>query len=136
MFLGERRILLFWIVHGQTRIEFGIQDYRATGQMLRMSHFLVLKAEALHLAHPTSEALETIEEAAVFIQRTGARSWSAELYRLRGVFLATVGADEADVEGSFCEAIRTAKEQRSISLMHRAESIYAEYAGKRRARWE
>ena len=52
---------------------------------------------------------------------------SAELHRLRGVFLATLGADENQIEASFCEAIRIAKEQKSVSLAKRAEATYAEY---------
>jgi hypothetical protein len=40
----------------------------------------------------------------------------AELHRLRGVFLATIGADEAQIEASLCAAITTAKQQKSISL--------------------
>ena len=51
----------------------------------------------------------------------------AELHRLRAVFLATMGAEEAQVEASFKEAIRIAREQKSISLEKRAEATYAEY---------
>ena len=54
-----------------------------------------------------------------------------ELHRLRGVFLAAMGADEAQMESSFCEAIRIAKEQKSVSLEKRAESTYAEYRRQR-----
>jgi hypothetical protein len=43
------------------------------------------------------------------------------------VFLAALGADETQIEASFCEAIRTAKEQKSVSLEKRAEASYAEY---------
>ena len=51
----------------------------------------------------------------------------AKLRRLHGLFLAAVGADETRVEASFCEAIRIAKEQKSVSLEKRAEATYAEY---------
>jgi hypothetical protein len=51
----------------------------------------------------------------------------AELHRLRGVFLAAAGADETQIEASFCAAINIAKEQKSISLATRAEATYAEY---------
>ena len=91
-----------------------------------MPYWLGLKAEALYLAHRTSEALESIEEA-IGAERSGVRHWSAELRRLRGVFLAAVGAEESQIEASFSEAIRTAKEQKSISLEKRAEATYAEY---------
>jgi hypothetical protein len=40
----------------------------------------------------------------------------AELHRLRTVFLATLGGDETQIEASFCAAIYTAKEQKSVSL--------------------
>jgi predicted ATPase len=83
---------------GISWIEDGIRDYRATGSMLRLPYFLALKAEALHLADRTSEALEAISEAA---QRSEERWWCAELHRLHGVLLTTMGADEAQVEASF-----------------------------------
>jgi hypothetical protein len=54
------------------------------------------------------------------------RVWCVELYRLRGLFL-TTGGDESQIEGSFHNAIRTAKEQKSVSLVERAEGTYAEY---------
>ena len=38
-----------------------------------------------------------------------------------------MGADESQIEASFREAIRIAKEQKSISLEKRAEATYAEY---------
>jgi hypothetical protein len=61
------------------------------------------------------------------VARTEERWWSAELHRLRGVFLAALGADETQIQASFCEAIRIAKEQKSVSLEKRAEKTYAEY---------
>ena len=95
--------------------------------MLAVPYYLALKAEALYLADRTSEALEAISEAEAVIERSEDRHWCAELHRLRGVFLAAMGADETQIEASFCEAIRIAKEQKSISLAKRAEATYAEY---------
>jgi uncharacterized membrane protein len=37
------------------------------------------------------------------------------------------GADEAQIESSLGEAIKIAKEQKSVSLAKRAEATYAEY---------
>ena len=71
--------------------------------------------------------LEAINEAKALAARSEGRWWCAEMYRLRAVFLTAIGADEIQIEGSFCEAIRTAKEQKSISLAKRAEETYAEY---------
>jgi hypothetical protein len=55
------------------------------------------------------------------------RFWSAELNRLRGVFLVAMGAEETQIEASFCEAIVIAREQKSVSLEKRAEATYAKY---------
>ena len=95
--------------------------------MISLPLFLVLKAEALHLADRTSEALEAISEAEKAVERSEEREWCAELHRLRGVFLGTASAEESQIEASFCEAIRIAKEQKSVSLQKRAEATYAEY---------
>ena len=95
-----------------------------------MPYWLGLKAEALYLAHRTSEALESIEEAIV-AERSGLRDWSAELHRLRGVFLTVIGAEENEIEASFCAAIRIAKQQKSVSLEKRAEATYAEYRSQK-----
>jgi hypothetical protein len=114
-------------VEGISWIEDGIRDYRATGSIIGLPYFLGMKAEALHLADRTSEALETIKEAEALVERFEERWWSAELHRLRGVFLASVDADETQIEGSFREAIKIAKEQKSVSLQKRAEATCAEY---------
>jgi predicted ATPase len=108
-------------------IEHGIRDIRATGSMLLMPYFLALKAEALQYAHRTSEALEAMREAEALAERSEVRFWCAELHRLRGVFLTALGAEETQIEASFCAAINTAKGQRSVSLEKRAEASYAEY---------
>ena len=112
---------------GISCIEDGIRDYRATGAILALPFFLALKAEALLLAGRTSEALEVVNDAEALAERFEQRVYYAELHRLRGVFLAALGADETQIEASFCEAIRIAKEQKSISLEKRAEGTYAEY---------
>jgi predicted ATPase len=112
---------------GVSWIQDGIRDYQATGAALRLPYFLSLKAEALYLADRTVEALGAIKEAEVVAERSEGRWWCAEMHRLRGVFLATLGAEESQIEASFCEAIRTAKQQKSISLAKRAEVTYAEY---------
>ena len=108
-------------------IEQGLRDYRATGTVLRLPYYLGRKAEALHLADRTSEALEAINEAEPLAERFEHRYFFAELYRLRGVFLAAIGADETQIEASFCAAINTAREQKSVSLEKRAEATYADY---------
>jgi hypothetical protein len=112
---------------GITWIEDGLRDFRVTGSILGIPFFLALKAGALHLADRTSEALAAINEAEALAENFENRYWCAEMHRLRGVFLATMGAEETQIETSFRAAISTAREQKSISLAKRAEETYAEY---------
>jgi hypothetical protein len=117
---GDTAEGISWIVDG-------IEDFRTTGALRGVPFFQALKAEALHLADRTSEALEAIREAEELVERSGERLWRADLHRLRGVLLTAIGADETQIEASFYEAIHTAKEQKSISLAKRAEATYTEY---------
>jgi serine/threonine protein kinase len=115
------------IEEGLAWIESGIEDWVAIGAVLQVPYYLALKSEALYLADRTSEALAAISEAEALVERCEDRHWCAELQRLRGVFLAALGSEEAQIEASFREAIRTALAQKSISLEKRAEATYAEY---------
>jgi hypothetical protein len=63
----------------------------------------------------------SIRDAEVLAERFEERWWCAELCRLRAVFLAATGAERV------CEAVRVAKEQKSVSLERRADATYAEY---------
>ena len=108
-------------------IEQGIRDIRATGTVLTVPGYLARKAEALYLADRTSEALEAINEAQALAERFEQRVYFSSLHRLRGVFLAAMGAEESQIEASFREAIKTASEQKSVSLEKRAEATFAEY---------
>jgi len=96
-----------------------------------MSYALSQKAEGLHLPTGTPEALAARKEAEASGQRYEERWWCAELYRLRGVFLTATGGDETQIEASFCEALRIAKQQKSVSLAERAEATYAEYRSQK-----
>jgi predicted ATPase len=142
--LSTRQSFAFWLAGGEVLrgcarsasgdtaegiawIEDGIRDSRATGSVLAHPYYLGLKAEALHLADRTPEALEAIKEAEALAERSEERWWCAELHRLRGVFLTAIGGDETQIEASFREAIRTAKQQKSVSLAKRAEATHAEY---------
>ena len=127
IFRGWARSVAGDTAEGISCIENGIENWRATGITLIMPFLLAVKAEAFHLAGRTSEALEAIREAGALIERSEERWWCAELHRLRGVFLTTIGADETQIEAAFCEAIRTATGQKSVSLVRRAEATYAEY---------
>jgi adenylate cyclase len=127
IFRGWARSACGDAAEGLPWIEGAIEDWMAASAALWLSYYLALKAEALYLADRTCEALEAISEAEALVERFEDRHWCAELHRLRGVFLAAMGADETQIEASFCEAIRIAKEQKSVSLERRAQETYAEY---------
>ena len=127
VFHGWARSASGGTAEGLSWIEDGITDWRATGSTWSVPYLLTLKAEALHLAGRASESLEVIREAEALAERFEERWCSAELHRLRGVFLAAMGAEEVQIEASFGGAIRIAKEQKSVSLEKRAQATYAEY---------
>jgi hypothetical protein len=135
---GVGVVLLGWArsasgdtAEGISSIEDGIEEVWKTGTLLALPYFLALKAEALHLADRTSEALDAIREAEAMVERSEQGDMRAELQRLRGIFLEALGAGEAQTEASFREAIATAKEQKSLSLATRAEASYAEYRARK-----
>jgi predicted ATPase len=142
--LSTRQVFSFWLaggkvlrgwarsasgncVEGLAWIEEGMADWRTTGSRLVVPYWLALKAEVLHVGDRIPEALETILEAEALVDASGEYWWRAELYRLRGIFLAAMGADETQIEASFRAAIMIAKEQKSVSLEKRAAATHAEY---------
>jgi tetratricopeptide (TPR) repeat protein len=58
---------------GLSWVEDGIVNWRATGSKICVPFWLALKAEALHLADRTSEALEAIREAQALAERSEER---------------------------------------------------------------
>jgi len=141
LWLGGGAVLRGWArsVSGSTAqglswIEDGLSDQRAIGAILFVPFYLGRKVEVLHLANRTSEALKVILEAEALVERFEGRCCSADLCRLRGVLLTAMDADEAEVETAFCESIHIAKQQKSISLMKRAEASRAAYRRRKRKR--
>ena len=134
MWLAGGKVLRGWArsasgsaAEGLSWIEKGIAEWRANGSMWIVPIFLSIKGRSFVPCGSYSEALEAIREAEALVVTSEERCWCAELHRLRGVFLAALAADDAKIGASFCEAIRIAKEQKSVSLEKRAEATYAEY---------
>ena len=124
---GWARVVCGDTAAGISLIGQGVEDYRATGSIAGLPMWVALKAQALYLADRPSEALETIREAEALAERFEVGWWYAELRRLRGVFLAALGTDETQIEDSFREAVRIAKEQKAISVEKLPETSYARY---------
>jgi adenylate cyclase len=127
IYRGWARSALGNTAEGFLWIEKGIRDIRATATVLALPYFLGLKAEALYLANRTFKALEAIDEGKALAETFEQHVYSAELHRLCGVFLATTGAEAAQVEASFGEAIRIARELKSVSQEKCAQATNAEY---------
>ena len=133
LWLAAGKVLRGWArsasgdTEGISWIEDGIRDYRAIGQARGVPGCLLLKAEALHLADRTYEALAALEEVEALVEKSEERWCLAELQRLHGVFLVSVGGIDTRIEALLRSAISTAKQQNSLSLQKRAEVTYAEY---------
>jgi tetratricopeptide (TPR) repeat protein len=127
MLRGWARSVLGNTTEGIACLEDGIEGYRATGAIHGLAYYLFLKAQALYLANRTPEALEAIKEADALTEKYEAYHMRSGLYWLRAVFLAAMGAEEAQIEASFQKAIRFAKEMKSVSSEKGAEAIHAEY---------
>jgi hypothetical protein len=65
--------------------------------VLGLQTYLARQAQALYLADRTSEALEAINEAEALAERSEERGVFSRVHRLRGVFLAALGADEMQI---------------------------------------
>jgi hypothetical protein len=133
LWLAGGKVLRGWArsasgdTEGISETDEGIRGMRATGQSRGVPGCLLLKAEALHLADRTHEALAVLEEAEAVVERSEERWCFVELQRLHGLFLVAVGGTDDRIEALFRSAISTAKQQKSLSLEKRAEATYAEY---------
>jgi hypothetical protein len=65
--------------------------------VLGLQTYLARQAQALYPADRTSEALEAINEAEALAERSEERGVFSRVHRLRGVFLAALGADEMQI---------------------------------------
>jgi predicted ATPase len=131
VFRGWARSASGGTAEGVAWVEEGIKDWRALGSTLIVPYWLGLKAEVLHFADRLAEALKAIRDAEKLAEISGECWWSAELHRLRGVFLAAMGADDTEIEAAFHESIRVAKQQKSFALLKRAKASYADYRGEK-----
>jgi hypothetical protein len=131
---GSARSVLGNKTEGIACIEDGIGGFRGRGSIRGVPYYLTLKAQALYLANRTLEALEVIKEADALIEKYGEYHMRSGLHRLRGLLLAAIGGEESQIEASFSEAIRIAREQKSVSNEKLAEATYAEYRRQKRVR--
>ncbi len=124
--LAKGTILRGWALVDQGRTEEGINQirrgleaYQATNAALERPYFLAILAEAYGRGRQVKEGLTVLAEALAMVEKTGARSHEAELYRLKGELLLKSGAQK-EAETCFRRAITIARHQQGKSLELRA----------------
>ena len=103
-----------------------LTEFRAAASGAFNDYFLALIAGALGEAGRLDEALETIDQSATLIEKSGDRFYEAEIYRLKGELL--LGADASNsghAEQLFRTAIEVARKQKARSWELRATTSFA-----------
>ena len=138
--LSQAAILRGWALAKQGQGEEGIAQtrqsmdaWRATGAELQRPHYLALLAEAYGKGEQVEEGVHELVEALAIVDKTGARQYEAELYRLKGEltlqkFQVSSSTQpptpspqaEAEAEACFHKAIEIARKQSAKLLELRA----------------
>jgi tetratricopeptide (TPR) repeat protein len=113
---------------GQTRegiaaIRAGIERFSASGQRLQLELYLGLLADAYSRAGDVAEALRVLTEAEGAVP--GEEVWRADTLRRRAELLARAGAEPAQVEATFRDALTVARRQGSRAYELRSATAYA-----------
>jgi len=120
---------------GILRMRRHLSELRAAGFEAAAAYHLALIATALGKAGQFDEALRTIEESLLIIDRTGQRHCEAEVHRLKGELqLAHRASNAADAEKCFRTAIEIARRQHAKSWELRATTSLARLLAKQRKR--
>lgn len=123
--LGD--VLRSWACVAEGRAEEGIAlarqglgALRATGVGLRGSFCLALLAQAYAHIGQADEGLEVLGEALDSVEKTGERTWEAEIYRVKGKLLASSAHTQLEGESCLDRAIEIAGKQSAVALQLRA----------------
>jgi len=133
MWLAYGNIFVGWaaarrgeVAAGIGRMRAGIAAAATTGARLFEPLFLGLLAEGLALDGSAAEALAQLDAAAAVAARTGNAAALADLRRLRGIVLQSLGAANDDgAEPAFAQAIAEARRQGSRFYELRAATSLA-----------
>jgi predicted ATPase len=109
---------------GYAQVARGLSMHRATGSVLCTAFALTLLAGACGRLGRTTEGLGYLTEAEQLIETTNDAFHEAELHRVRGDLLNTLG-DRAGAERSYQQAIAVAKRQSAKMFELRASTILA-----------
>jgi predicted ATPase len=109
---------------GYALITRGLSMYRTIGAVNSIAFALILLAEACGKLGRTMEGLNYLTEAGKIIETASERYNEAELHRVRGDLLNTIG-DHANAERSYQQAIAVAKGQSAKIFELRAATSLA-----------
>ena len=131
--LGRGNVLRGWAVAARGHAETGIAEIRQglvivdpTGTGANRSFFLALLAEAYGHAGQAGEGLSLLAESLDLVQKSGERTWEAEINRLKGELLLVQSAkNTSEAEGCFNQAIDVARRQSAKSPELRAATSLA-----------
>lgn len=98
----------------------GCRLFWSLGNDLVKPHLLGWQARAWQLAGQPQPALRAVDQALAQADRTGERMYEAELHRLRGELLQEEGADPAEVEACYQQALAVARRQQARAWELRA----------------
>jgi predicted ATPase/class 3 adenylate cyclase len=105
---------------GIGQIREGIAAWQAVEASVMLPYSLAFLAEAYEKAGRVQEGRDALTEALATADRTGCRTWEAELYRLEGELLLRKGEEESEAEACFQSAVNLASRQRARSWELRA----------------
>ena len=126
IYLGWADVLDGDLEGGITKMKAHISQLKTAGSEYITDRGLTFIATALGRAGRFEEALATLEEAFLFIERTGQRYYQAELHRLKGeLLLGHDLANAAAAEQSFQSALDISRRQRAKSWELRASNSLA-----------
>ena len=132
-------LLQGWAMSAQGNIEGGIAQmrrgldaHRAAGGEDQRPYFLALLAESYWRSGDKRAALRMLDDAMAIVEKSGEHCYEADLYRLRGVYLAgsadeagTAAACDDEAADCFYRAIARARGQGARALELRAASDLA-----------
>ncbi|MFQ5759521.1 MAG: AAA family ATPase [Acidiferrobacterales bacterium] len=104
------------VAEGVAEIRQGLNAFEATGTKHRKSYYLVLLAQAHGWAGEVEQGLQALAEAFDFAEKTGERTWDAEMHRLKGdLMLARSAKNQSEAATCFNQSIEIARRQSAKS---------------------
>jgi transcriptional regulator with AAA-type ATPase domain/predicted ATPase len=102
-----------------------LEQYRATGSLLALTWFQILRAETCRARGQLREGLTALDTALAHANQTGERYHEAEIHRLKGELLLIAGGDVEAARACFHQALDVARAQHARSWELRAATSLA-----------